>query len=39
MISFTTWRRWPFAISLALIAFGLGMAALSGAQLFNLLNR
>jgi hypothetical protein len=37
--SFTFWQRWLFVLSLIIIAFGLGMAALNNTPLFDLLNR
>jgi hypothetical protein len=37
--SFTFWQRWLFVLSLIIVAFGLGMAALNGTPLFDPLNR
>jgi hypothetical protein len=39
MNSFTFWQRWLFVLSLIIVTFGLGMAALNGTPLFDLLNR
>jgi hypothetical protein len=38
MRPFTFWQRWLVALSVVIIAFGLGMAVLNGIPLFDLLN-